>query len=38
MKETFDIQILVTSRKGDREIMETVRIKSRPPSKGSGTS
>ena len=38
-KETIDIDILVTSRNGDRKIMESTRITSRPPSrKGSGTS
>ena len=30
-KETFDIDILVASRNGDRKIMESVRIMSRPP-------
>ena len=32
-KETVDIDILVTSRNGDRNIMQSIRIKSRPPSK-----
>ena len=31
-KETVDIDILVTSRNGDREIMQSIRITSRPPS------
>ena len=31
MKETFDIDILVTSRNGDRKIMQSIRITSRPP-------
>ena len=30
-KETVDIDILVTSRNGDRKIMQSVRITSRPP-------
>ena len=30
-KETADIDILVTSRNGDRKIMQSVRIMSRPP-------
>ena len=30
-KETVDIDILVTSRNGDREIMQSMRIMSRPP-------
>ena len=30
-KETADIDILVTSRNGDRKIMESIRITSRPP-------
>ena len=38
-KETVDIDILVTSRNGDRKIMQSIRITSRTPSrKGSGTS
>ena len=32
-KETVDIDILVTSRNGDRKIMQPVRITSRPPSR-----
>ena len=32
-KETVDIDILVTSRNGDRKIMESIRITSRPPSR-----
>ena len=32
-KETFDIDILVTSRNDDRKIMQTIRITSRPPSR-----
>ena len=32
-KETVDIDILVTSRNGDRKILQSTRIKSRPPSK-----
>ena len=31
-KETVDIDILVTSRNGDRKIMQAIRIMSRPPS------
>ena len=31
-KETDDIDILVTSRNGDRNIMRSIRITSRPPS------
>ena len=31
-KETVDIDILVTSRVGDRKIMQSIRITSRPPS------
>ena len=31
-KETVDIDILVTSRNGDRKIMQSIRIASRPPS------
>ena len=30
-KETVDIDILVTSRNGDRKIMQSIRIMSRPP-------
>ena len=30
-KETVDIDILVTSRDGDRKIMPSIRITSRPP-------
>ena len=30
-KETVDIDILVTSRNGDRKIMHPIRITSRPP-------
>ena len=38
-KETVDIDILVTSRNGDRKIMQSIRITSRSPlRKGSGTS
>ena len=37
-KKTVDIDILVTSRNGDRKIMQSIRITSRPPlEKGSGT-
>ena len=32
-KETVDIDILVTSRNGDRKIMQSIRVMSRPPSK-----
>ena len=32
-KETVDIDVLVTSRNGDRKIMESIRIRSRPPSR-----
>ena len=31
-KETFDIDILVTSRHGDRKTMQSIRITIRPPS------
>ena len=31
-KETVDIDILVTSRSGDRKIMKSIRITSTPPS------
>ena len=38
-KETVDIVILVTSRNGDRKIMQSIRLTSRTPTeKGSGTS
>ena len=30
-KETVDIDILVTSRNGDRKIMQSIRVMSRPP-------
>ena len=30
-KETVDIDILVTFRNGDRKIMQSIRITSRPP-------
>ena len=33
MKETFDKGIFVTSRNGDRKIMQSIRITSRPPSR-----
>ena len=32
-KETVDIDILVTSRNGDRKIMQSIRITSRPNSR-----
>ena len=32
-KETVEIEILVTSRNGDRKIMQSVRTTSRPPSR-----
>ena len=32
-KKTVDIDILVTSRNGDRKIMQTIKIMSRPPSR-----
>ena len=32
-KKTVDIDILVTSRNGDRKIMQPIRITSRPPSR-----
>ena len=32
-KETVDIEILVTSRNSDRKIMQSLIIKSRPPSR-----
>ena len=34
-KETVDIDILVTSRNGDRKILQSTRITSRPPSRKS---
>ena len=34
-KEAVDINILVTSRNGDRKIMQSIRISSRPPSRKS---
>ena len=37
-EETVDIDILVTSRNGDRKIMQSIRIMRRPPSRKSGTS
>ena len=39
-KETVDVDILVTSRNGDRKIMQSIRTASRTNSreKGSGTS
>ena len=38
-KETVDIDILVTSRNGDKKIMPSIKITRRPSSKkGSGTS
>ena len=37
-KETVDIAILVTSRNGDRKIMQSIRIMSRPPSRKENTS
>ena len=30
-KETVDIDVLVTSRNGNRKIMQSIRITSRPP-------
>ena len=30
-KETVDMDMLVTSRNGDRKIMQSIRIMSRPP-------
>ena len=33
MKETTDKEILITSKNGDREIMEFIRLTSRPPSR-----
>ena len=32
-KETLDIDILVTSRNGDREIMQSIRVTKRRPSR-----
>ena len=32
-KETVDIDILVTSRNGDRKIMQSIKITTRPPSR-----
>ena len=32
-KETVDIDILVTSRNGDRKIMQSIRTTSKPPSR-----
>ena len=32
-KETVDINILVTSRNGDRKIMQSIRITSKPTSR-----
>ena len=32
-KETVDIDILVVSRNGERKIMQSIRITSRPPSR-----
>ena len=32
-KETVDIDILITSRNGDRKIMQSIRITRSPPSK-----
>ena len=32
-KENVDIDILVTSRNGDRTIMQSIKITSRPPSR-----
>ena len=34
-KETVDIDILVTPRNGDRKIMQSITITSRPPSRKS---
>ena len=33
IKETVDTNILVTSRNGDRKIMQSIRTTSRPPSR-----
>ena len=35
-KETSDIDILTTSRNGDRKTMQSIRITSRPPSRVRG--
>ena len=32
-KETVDIDILVTSRNGDRKTMQSIKVTSRPPSR-----
>ena len=32
-KETVDIDILVTSRNGDRKVMQSITITSRPPTR-----
>ena len=32
-KETVDIDVIVTSRDGDRKIMESIRIACRPPAR-----
>ena len=32
-KETVDVEVLVTSRNGDRKIMQSIRITSRSPSR-----
>ena len=32
-KETVDIEVLVKSRDGDRKIIQSIRITSRPPSR-----
>ena len=32
-KQTVDIEILVTSRNGDRKIMQSITITTRPPTK-----
>ena len=32
-KETVDIEILVTSRNGDRKVMQSIKVRSRPPSR-----
>ena len=37
-KQTVFIEILVTSRNGDRKIMQSIRIMSRPSWRKSGTS
>ena len=33
MKETADKEILITSKNGDRKIIEFIRLTSRPPSR-----